>query len=265
MGSLIWGLFCSPVVAGAVDQTRMHRAVYDLAIGRQAIEGEQTNLSGRMVVDWRGGPACSGYTMDQRFVTLLSDEKGLISSDLRLSTWEASDAREYHYERVDYTNGAVSDKAGGVAMRDTKTGVITVNQEGVDPVTLPKGTLFPSQFNFALMDAINAGKKSFTGKLFDGTELHASDVTAFFGRAGKTDDAAGVRITGEGKEALKTVAAWPVFMSYFDPENNEGTPNFEMRFSLFPNGVSSDIVFIYDDMDMLGRLVDVNYYKPGAC
>ncbi|MBI1262298.1 MAG: DUF1849 family protein [Rhizobiales bacterium] len=262
---LVWGLFCSPVLAGAVDQTRMHRAVYDLSVGRQDIEGDQADLSGRMVVDWRGGPSCGGYTMDQRFVTLLADETGSVSSDLRLSTWEAADFHEFHYERIDYTNGAVSDSAGGVAIRDAKTGVITVDQEGADPVTLPKGTLFPSQYNFALMDAINAGKKSFTGALFDGTELHASEVTAFFGRPEKTEDAVGVKITGDGKEPLKSVAAWPIFMSYFDPDNNEGTPSFEMRFSLFPNGVSSDIVFIYSDMDMRGRLVDVNYYKPGAC
>lgn len=252
--------------ASALTQSRMHRAVYDFSLARQDVASDIVSLSGRMVADWRGGPACGGYTMEQRIVTLMMGESGQgIASDVRLSTWEAADAHEFHYERLEYANGAVSDRGGGVATRDPKTGIITVTEEGGEPKTLPANVLFPTAYNFALLDAAMAGKKSFTAALFDGTDLMASDVTAFIGAASTKADIGKTRLSGSKVQALKELTSWPVHLSYFDQDNPEGTPSFEMGFRLFPNGVSSDVVFHYEDVDMGGRLSEVEYFKPGDC
>lgn len=252
--------------ASAMSQTRMHRAVYDFSLARQDVASDIVSLSGRMVVDWRGGPACGGYTMEQRIVTTMISETGQgISSDVRLSTWEAADAHEFHYERLEYANGAVSDQGGGVATRDPKTGIITVTEEGGEPKTLPANVLFPTAYNFALLDAAIAGKKTFTAALFDGTDLTASDVTAFVGAPSSKADIGKTKMGGSKVQALQGLTSWPVHLSYFDQNNPEGTPSFEMGFRLFPNGVSSDVVFHYDDIDMGGHLSEVEYFKPGAC
>lgn len=252
--------------ASALSQSRMHRAVYDFSLARQDVASDIVSLSGRMVVDWRGGPACGGYTMEQRIVTMMMGENGQgISSDVRLSTWEAADAHEFHYERLEYANGTVSDQGGGVATRDPKTGIITVTEEGGEPKTLPANVMFPTAYNFALLDAAMAGKKTFTAALFDGTDLTASDVTAFVGTPTTKADIGKTKIGGAKIQALQGLTSWPVHLSYFDQNNPEGTPSFEMGFRLFPNGVSSDVVFHYDDVDMGGHLSEVEYFKPGAC
>ena len=79
------------IVAGCIlsdirrDLPQAHRAVYDLSLDTaDPTSSSITALQGRMVVEWRGGPACDGYTSEQRVVTRSIDDAGQVSvSDVR--------------------------------------------------------------------------------------------------------------------------------------------------------------------------------------
>jgi hypothetical protein len=248
---------------------QMHRAVYDLSIDHVKSTDELQALDGRMVVEWRGGPSCEGYTSDQRVVTHSVDADGHDSySDVRLNSWEALDGSDFRFDRAEYVDGKLSLRETGEVKR--ANGKITLVEQGKDPVTMPAEVMFPSVFNIALIKAAQQGHSIFSGALFDGTQAAASNVTAFIGKPGAASaDALSVAIKNRGKgQRLRATPAWPVRMSYFDITGDEpadSTPSFEMGFSMFPNGVMSGLKLDYDDVTLKGVLTQIEYFKPGAC
>lgn len=249
-------------------QPQAHRAVYDLSLDHGKSANDILGLEGRMVVEWRGGPACDGYTSDQRVVTNSLDLDGRISvSDVRLNSWEAVDGNEFRFDRTEYLDGKLSARESGIARR--KDGKVTLEEPDAEVQTLPGEVLFPSAFNLALTDAVRSGRSSFSHLLFDGTQPAATNVTAFIGKAGEASaDARSVRIKNKGNGAsLKDMKAWPVRMSYFDEGDDvqDGTPSFEMGFHMFPNGVMSKLSLDYDDVVLKGDLAQIEYFKPGGC
>lgn len=263
------GLFALTRAEGSdpVD-LQMHRAVYDLSVDRVKAASEVEGLDGRMVVEWRGGPACEGYTSEQRVVTRSSDEANAISvSDVRLTSFESLDGHEFRFDRVEYADGKPSLRQSGHVYR--KGGRVVLEEEGKEPAELPGDVLFPTAFNVALLQAARDGKTVFSNTLFDGTQSTATYVTAFIGkRATAPADARKVRIRNRGAGAtLDNASPWHVHVSYFDQDDrgNDETPSFEMGFAMFPNGVMSALTLDYDDMVLKGDLTQIEYFKPGAC
>ncbi|MFZ2468695.1 MAG: DUF1849 family protein [Parvibaculum sedimenti] len=254
--------------AGPAIAMQMHRAVYDLSIDAAKSTGDTDAVSGRMVVEWRGGPRCEGYTSEQRVVTNLGDGSGgTTTSDIRLSSWESLDGNEFRFDRTEYTDGKVTAHVSGHAVRED--GHVLIEEQGKAAEKLPEDVLFPTAFNIALLKAAADGKGVFSGPLFDGTQDGPTAITAFIGAAGDAPiDARKVRVKNRGAgDALAAVHAWPVHMSYFDKDNDEqdGTPSFEMGFRMFPNGVMSSLEMNYDDVVLKGELSQIEYFKPGTC
>lgn len=245
----------------------MHRAVYELSLGRPQAVGDVASIEGRMVVEWRGGPACEGYTSLQRVVTHVTAENNAsISNDVRLSTWEAADGGEFRFTRTEYLNGQLIETESGFARRDAANGKVTVEREGEAPTEMPGEVLFPVSHSMALMAAAKAGKRFFNAPLFDGTEETENPTNAFIGKALAPPREAVERaqVTGEGVP-LSEMKAWPVRLSYFDGDNREGLPNFEMGYLLFPNGVSAALVLDYSDVEIKGRLSELHYFAADSC
>jgi len=247
---------------------QMHRAVYDLSVDQMKTVGDVDGLDGRMVVEWRGGPGCEGYTSDQRVVTRSIDDTGATTtSDIRLSSWESLDGNEFRFDRTEYAGGKLAARESGHAYRDK--GRVILDEQGKEPETLPDGVLFPTAFNLALIKAAAEGKPVFSSPLFDGTQAGPTSITAFIGKAeGTPIDARKVQIKNRGQGvALGGVHAWPVQMSYFDKDNDaqDGMPSFEMGFRMFPNGVMSSLILNYDDVALKGELSQIEYFKPGTC
>ncbi|HEY4343712.1 MAG TPA: DUF1849 family protein [Parvibaculum sp.] len=245
-----------------------HRAIYDLTLDHGKSAGEVLGLEGRMVVEWRGGPACDGYTSDQRVVTNSLDSGGHVSvSDVRLSSWEALDGDEFRFDRTEYLDGKLSTRESGIARR--KDGKVTLEEPDKETQILSSDVMFPTAFNTALTAAVGKGKSAFSHLLFDGTQATATNVTAFIGKAGDaTSDARSVRIKNRGEGMpLKGTKAWPIRMSYFDQGDDvqDGTPSFEMGFHMFPNGVMSQLSLDYEDVVLNGNLAQIEYFKPGGC
>lgn len=274
-------MFLSALAAGVAicilrgieqEMPQAHRAVYDLSLDSAEASSTISALEGRMVVEWRGGPACDGYTSEQRVVTKSIDDAGQVSlSDVRLSAWETSDGNEFRFDRTEYLDGTLSGSENGIARRDH--GTVSLALEGAEPVALPSNVLFPNAFNMALTSAMKHGKTTFTRLLFDGAQPSATNVTAFVGKAEPLPADVGklsIRNVGEGI-ALTDMTVRPIHMSYFDmnadvsADTTDVGPSFEMGFLASPNGVMSGLRLIYEDTIIKGTLIDVEYFKRGSC
>lgn len=258
-------LVATVATASASPALQMHRAVYELSLGRTEAVSDIAGIDGRMVVEWRGGPTCGGYTSLQRVVTHVTGTgEGTISNDVRLSYWEAADGNEFKFTRTEYTNGQLTAQEDGEARRE-KGGKLRISREGAEPGEMPAGVLFPVSYNRALIEKAQAGQRIFSKALFDGTEETENPTTAFIGKpVSFQGDEAAVRVDGNGRE-LAGMKPWPVRVSYFDARDKEGLPSFEMGYVLFPNGISASLTLDYLDVELKGRLTELTYFAPDSC
>lgn len=253
------------VIGGAAQAAplQMHRAVYDLSLGRTESASDISGLDGRMVTEWRGGPACGGYTSTQRVVTRVTGlDQSYMSNDIRLSYFEAADGSEFTYTRAEYTNGELTDQEDGTASR-LDDGKISLLREGGARSEMPAGVLFPVEYHRAVIERAERGERVFELALFDGTEPRENPTTVFILK--QRPDAGDGLSGAKGAEALKDVARWPVRISYFDAEAGDGMPNFEMGLILYANGIATDMRLDYIDIEIKARLKELVIFEDGAC
>ncbi|MCF8470822.1 MAG: cell envelope integrity EipB family protein [Parvibaculum sp.] len=254
--------------AVAAPALQMHRAVYDLSLGRTEPVSNIIGLDGRMVVEWRGGPSCGGYTSLQRVVTHMTVTGEVpVGNDIRLSYWEAADGNEFRFTRTEYANGELTGREEGTATRK-KGGKVQVLRDGETLFEMEQNVLFPVEYNLALIKEAEAGHRIFSRPIFDGTEESENPTTAFIGKpVSVQEDLAGMKVEGNGA-ALADVRAWPVRIGYFDAEggeDSEGMATFEMGHLLFPNGVAASLTLDYTDLELKGKLSELTYFAPGDC
>lgn len=247
----------------AAAPLQMHRAVYDLSLGRTEAASDIAGIDGRMVIEWRGGPSCGGYTSLQRVVTRVTGlDQAYMSNDIRLSYFERLDGREFTYTRTEYTDGELTDRDDGTATRGDD-GTISLDREGGVIRELPAAVLFPVQYQQELTERAARGERIFELMLFDGTEERESPTTIFVSKQAEAerDKLPDVK----GVEVLQSVARWPIRISYFDAESGEGLPNFEMGMTVFENGIATGMTLDYIDLEIKAQLKDLTLFEDGTC
>lgn len=254
--------------AVAAPALQMHRAVYDLSLGRTEPVSNITGIDGRMVVEWRGGPSCGGYTSLQRVVTHMTAAGATAASnDIRLSYWEAADGSAFRFTRTEYANGELTGREEGTATRE-KSGKVQVSREGETPFEMEEDVLFPVEYNLALIKEAQAGHRIFSRPIFDGTEESENPTTVFIGKPVSAQEyLADLKVEGAGA-VVTDAQAWPVRIGYFDAEDGEdgeGMATFEMGHLLFPNGVAAKLTLDYTDLELKGKLRELTYFAPGDC
>lgn len=255
-------LILSGGMAGAAP-LQMHRAVYDLSLGRTEAASDIAGIDGRMVTEWRGGPSCGGYTSLQRVVTRVTGlDDAYMSNDIRLSYFETLDGREFSYTRTEYTNGEMSDRDEGMATRGAD-GTISLLRDGGARRDLPANVLFPVQYHHALIDRAERGERVFELVMFDGTEERESPTTIFVSKP--PEDGEDAMPEAKGAVALRGISHWPVRIGYFDAENGEGLPNFEMGMMVFANGIATSMTLDYIDVEIRARLKELVIFEDGSC
>ena len=96
-----------------------HRAVYELTLAQSAHGSNSSTVSarGRILYDFTGS-ACEGYKLEFRQVSELDNGEGKVTlSDLRSSTWEDGDAKNFHFKSENYMNSRLVDQVDGQAVR----------------------------------------------------------------------------------------------------------------------------------------------------
>lgn len=247
-----------------------HLSVYDLSLDPASSSDDISAVDGRMVIDWRGGQACGGYTVNQRLVTRVIDQSGATGTkDLRLSTWEALDGSRYRFNFTLYEDGIITDTLSGTAAKEGDKVVVSYDDPDGERLELPANVLFPMALTLAVERAARMGKHIMSAPVFDGTDnRNIYDLTAVIGLSRPaTADAADARISGDESGAqIKTLEAWPVALSYFvRGVNVDGKPDFQESYRLFPNGIMSSIKLDDGDFALLGKLREVKYHKRDAC
>lgn len=244
-----------------------HRAVYDLSLadsrGTRAVESAR----GRIVIEFRGD-ACRGYTMLTRQVTeLTSAETGARLSDMRSTTFEGGQGREFRFKTTTLTDAKPAPTVDGTAA-DASEGLSVKLKGAPKPFTAGGPVLFPSLHMRRLIEAARAGRSTLAAKVYDGSDdgRKVYDTFAVIGRAmtGPAPASGDARDKPLREGALGTVPHWPVSLSYYTAGAGERTPIYTLAFDLYENGVSGALKLDYGDFAILGDLtaLDIDPAAP---
>lgn len=245
-----------------------HRAVYEMTLDDALSASGITGIDGRMVFEFTGS-ACDGYSLNMRMVTQMTDSQGQTNlTDLRSSTWEQGDGQKFRFQSAQYLNDKLGDVTMGRAVRETPSEAVKVklSQPSHAELNLAGSILFPTQHSLALIDAARAGQALFQARIYDGSEKGQKvyDTTAFIGTevppGGETKLEAAASDKGLGE-----LASWPVSIGYFEANEGDLTPSYQIDFRLYENGVSRNLLIDYGDFSIHGTLIALEYLKASEC
>jgi hypothetical protein len=250
---------------GGLVQFAPHRAVYDITLERAASGSGVVELAGRMVYELNGS-RCEGYTQNMRFVTRVISQDGTEQlNDLRTSSWEDGTGKRLRFNSEQYRDSNLVETTVGDAQRKGEGGPIAVTvtrpekqQDEIDGLNL-----FPMQHSTALLAAAEKGQRQLVTGLYDGSDKGEKvyQTSAWIGlgnAAGKADG---------WPAGLQKLRSWPVSIAYFDPgsESKDALPAYELSFSIFENGVSTDMNIDYGDFAVRGQLKELTFYTGSEC
>lgn len=255
---------CAALAAGPL---LAHRAVYDIALVGEKSKGI-SSAGGRIAFEFSGN-ACDGYILNFRQVTTLDDGEGRARvMDMRSSTWEAPDGKNFRFNLKNFVNNRPTTSSDGSAER-AQDGGVSIELKGLKQtkIDLPGEPVFPTEHTRRLIDAALAGQRTVELTLYDGSEGGEKyyDTTAVIGRP----------IEGQGESRLEDAARqaglggakrWPVSVSYFEGGSaGDRTPIYVMSFDLLESGVYSNIRFDFGDFVLAARMSRFEALKTEGC
>ncbi len=247
-----------------------HRAVYNLELGSARASSSVAGVRGRLVFEFTGN-VCEGFTQNMRFVMGVSNrDGGETMSDLRSTTWETPGGDKFKFTVDDYQNAEPSDATSGSAERPAEHDAVAVSlaKPKSEKLSLLPDTIFPVQHTIRLLGAAIRGEHAMAANLFDGSDKgqKASFTNSIIGKlrpAVANPDIAAVK----NAERLNVLRSWPVNIAYYATESAkaEGTPEHEMAFTVYENGVVSKLAIDYGSLSVKGSLAEIEFYPPAKC
>ncbi|HUN51602.1 MAG TPA: cell envelope integrity EipB family protein [Candidatus Sulfotelmatobacter sp.] len=254
-----------PVVVASAEGIRLasHRAVYELSLARPDPTGSVVALQGRLVMEF--SDVCDGYALNQRIHTETTDgDDNDVSSDFITSSWESRDGTRFRFSLRNEVSGETTEEYVGTAELDKagKGGTVSFTKPNANKMTLPPHTVFPNVHLVTLLRGAMAGETMLPVRVFDGSGNDGLFATG--GHIGKPYPKVAANQSGVLKP-LRGMASWPVRIAYFPLLSKAETPEYEIAFRLFANGISGDLLLDYGDYAMKGVLSRLDLLPGQGC
>lgn len=252
------------VLAGSASAAVLapHRAVYELKLRSTRGSTQVDQVRGRIVYEFKGD-ACGGYALNFRQVTEIASENGDTNvSDLRSETWEDGAAKSFKFAAQNFLNQKLDRDTDGKAEREPDALKVKRTKPEKASDIFDKTTLFPTEHLIKIIEAAQNGQALLEARVYDGSEAGDKSYDTL-SVIGKQDDkqAADIEAPAKAKE-LEGVVHWPVTISYFEhdkADSAEGTPDYEMSFDLYANGVSRALRIDYGEFVLDGDLKELQF------
>jgi hypothetical protein len=253
-------LALSPFMTSAAwSQTlQPHRALYRVELADPGASSAISDANGLIGFEWRA--SCQSYVTSQRFFTRFVTADGNASeSDVIFSAEEARDGSSFTFDLADHVNGQQIDHVVGTAGE----GELHFTEPNYQRVDLPEGTIFPTEQSARLVSSAVAGQRFLESRVFDGgDETEIYDTVA---RIDPTDSLYLPRPESEGANRLSPLESWFVSLSYYDLDDEQGTPTYEVSYRMFSNGIIDELHMDYGDYAFDARLVQLEFLDQPSC
>jgi hypothetical protein len=250
------------------DALASHRAVYELKLAQSHGSSTTVSARGRILYDFAGS-ACEGYKLEFRQVSELDNGEGKVSlSDLRSSTFEDGDAKNFRFKSENYMNQRLVDQVDGQAVREAGDIAVSLTKPKDAKLSLDRAIVFPTEHVRRIIDAARAGKTILEFPVYDGSEKGEKiyNTLSVIGRMIAPNEKVPTDAAA-GQQALAGLARWPITVSYFDRKAGAGeqTPVYSITFELYENGISRALLLDYNDFAISGELKSLEIRDVKAC
>jgi len=267
-------VYCPAAAAPPADNVILvpHRAIYDLKLaksnGNRGIEA----VRGRIVYDFSGN-SCDGYELQFRQVSELDSGEGKHSlSDLRSTTWEDGEAKQFRFNSENMLDEKTADEVDGRAERETSAVKVDLTKPKDKNFSIPVGAVFPTEHMRRIIAAARNGQSILEFPVYDGSETGEKlyNTLTVIGKP----IAPGAKPPSDATStvpALAKLQRWPVTISYFEKEDarteqsGEQTPVYSIGFELYENGVSRALMLAYADFTISGEMTSLEMKKEKPC
>lgn len=249
-----------------------HRAVYDLKLSKSSGSRGIQAVRGRILYDFSGN-ACDGYELQFRQVSELDSGEGKAAlSDLRSTTWEDGEAKNFRFNSENLLNDKQTDAVDGSAERNASAVAVNLSKPKEKKFNVPVGAVFPTEHMRRIIEAAREGKSILEFPAYDGSESGEKlyNTLTVIGRpiapGQKPVNDAGAKVP-----ALAALTRWPVTISYFEHKGEaalhtgEQTPVYAITFELYENGISRALILDYNDFTITGEMTSLEMKKEKAC
>lgn len=264
----------------AAQDLLAHRAVYELSLVRTDRDANVSDASGLFVFQVKGS-ACAGWTVVSDIALTIEDREGnAVRTTTQYRAFEDAAGDVFTFQTATSHGGGDEVLVTGAAERQ-QDGSVQVRRFGDEEsrTQAPAGTLFPNQLTLAMLDAARAGEPFLFLTVFDGSHDAGlpQPASAFIGRPVAPSVVATIdanrsairdRLDEEGDTWIDfptPARAWPVRLSYFDPQKPDSPPDLQVSYTLDTNGVSDDLVLDYGVFALRGVLSDFTAFRPSPC
>jgi hypothetical protein len=244
-----------------------HRAVYDLSLLRANEGASLQSATGRLAFEVDGS-SCEGYTVNFRMATKYRPKEGDTTVvDTVTTSYEGPGATEFRHQLKESLNGEPKQDVKVSMNRPASDaeGEVRVSGQTAENITAPAGANLPMQHQLKLMALGERGGGRDSSVVFDGSDQGKSfRAISFVGQekpAGKI-----ARDMGSPAAApLKALKAWPMTISYFPLTGEAETPEYQVTFDLYENGVATGLVLDYGEFVLSGSLTDLKMLEASQC
>jgi hypothetical protein len=241
-----------------------HRAIYELSLLKTSGAKAPAAVRGRISFDFTGS-VCDGYTQNFRQITELQPSEGANRlSDMRSSTFEAADAKDYTFTIQTKVDSSTAEDIAGRARKNSDAQLsVDLSKPKQARVALSGAAFFPTEHLQHILAAARSGENLLEAKVFDGTGNGEKifDSLTVIGKpttAPPSEKAAQI-------DALKSQRRWPVAISYFEPGKRDQQPTYVLSFDLYENGVSRALKLDYGDFILAGEMTQLEILPPADC
>jgi hypothetical protein len=248
-----------------------HLAVYDLTLTKSRRSPAIDAARGRILYNFAGS-ACEGYTTDLRHVVQLGIGEGRVTlSDQRATSFEDGEGKTYRFRMETRKDNEVTSIVDGTAERREGGVTVSLTKPQAKTVTLPSGTVFPTEQMRRIIAAAREGKSLLELDIYDGSDTgeKAYHTLTVIGRPIAADQAPAQADAGTGDASLARLTRWPVTVSYYETSEGaqrvEGTPVYAMTFELYENGVTRALSLDYNDFVLGGAMTKYEVRSGRPC
>lgn len=244
-----------------------HRAIYDLSLSRAGSGSTLSAADGRLAFELQGS-ACEGWTVSFRLVSKYRPAEGQPSLiDTQSTSFEGPGFLEFRHQLKEIVNGETRNdsriKVTRPAADAEASGALTGKSS--EDFTLAAGIALPIQHQLKLIALGEAGGGRDSSAIFDGSDGAKSfQAIAFVGKE-KPPGTIARDLSNPEAKPLAAIPAWPMTISYYPSDDSDGTPEYQVSFDMYANGVASGLLLDYGDFAMSGRLTKLQMLEASQC
>lgn len=255
----IFGLLGSTQLANA-GGIAAHKAFYEMRLGDRVQNSNIVNVVGRSAFAVKRD--CDGWlSVEDYMIEFVNDNGGSDRIVSHFESWEADSGDKFSFDVTeDSTFSGRKDFGGFADLSTEKTGSAFFSLEPEAELELPEGTYFPVRYLESVLDAADRGKTMIAATIFTGGEpddalMTTSTVVGGWRAADGSIDLGRLREDG----------FWPIQVAYFKPSATTSEPEYEIKFSMQPNGVVRNYVIDYGDFSIAADLTEIEDIDAPIC